>query len=194
MGKTTRPFRYDLNQIPYDYTVEVRNRFKGLDLIERLMNYGQRFVTLYSIQESRPSPRKKVRQWTWVHHELVIDREAWHASVHGVAKSWTWLRDWTEWSTDWLTDMYQAPHPGWLSGKKKKSACQAGDSGSIPGSGRSLGDGNGNPLQYSCLEKPMDRGAWWAIDHYITKRVRHNLANKQQQTFILWQNVITHII
>ena len=47
VGKTTRPFRYDLNQIPYDYTVEVRNRFKGLDLIECLMNYGWRFVTLY---------------------------------------------------------------------------------------------------------------------------------------------------
>ena len=47
VGKTTRPFRYDLNQIPYDYTVEVRNRFKGLDLIEYLMNYGQMFVTLY---------------------------------------------------------------------------------------------------------------------------------------------------
>ena len=45
--KTTRPFRYDLNQIPYDYTVEVRNRFKGLDLIECLMNYGWRFMTLY---------------------------------------------------------------------------------------------------------------------------------------------------
>ena len=44
--KTTRPFWYDLNQIPYDYTVEVRNRFKGLDLIECLMNYGWRFVTL----------------------------------------------------------------------------------------------------------------------------------------------------
>ena len=42
--KTTRPFRYDLNQIPYDYTVEVRNRFKGLDLIECLMNYGQTTV------------------------------------------------------------------------------------------------------------------------------------------------------
>ena len=40
--KTTRPFRYELNQIPYDYTVEVRNRFNGLDLIECLMNYGQR--------------------------------------------------------------------------------------------------------------------------------------------------------
>ena len=43
--KTTRPFRYDLNQIPYDYTVEARNRFKGLDLIECLKNNGQRFVT-----------------------------------------------------------------------------------------------------------------------------------------------------
>ena len=48
--KTIRPFRYDLNQIPYDYTVEVRNRFKGLDLIECLMNYGMRFVTLYRRQ------------------------------------------------------------------------------------------------------------------------------------------------
>ena len=47
VGKTSKPFRYYLNQIPYDYTVEVRNRFKGLDLIEYLMNYGQRFVTLY---------------------------------------------------------------------------------------------------------------------------------------------------
>ena len=47
VGETTRPFRYDLNRIPYDYTMEVRNRFKGLDLIEYLMNYGQRFVILY---------------------------------------------------------------------------------------------------------------------------------------------------
>ena len=59
VGKTTRPFKYDLNQIPYDYTVEVRNRFKGLNLIECLMNYGWRFVTLYRRKESRPSPRKK---------------------------------------------------------------------------------------------------------------------------------------
>ena len=59
VGKTTRPFRYDLNQIPYDYTVKVRNRFKGLDLIEYLMNYGRRFVTLYRRQGSGPSPRKR---------------------------------------------------------------------------------------------------------------------------------------
>ena len=51
LGKTTSPFKYDLKQIPYNYTVEVRNRFKGLDLIDRvLMNYGQRFMTLYRRQ------------------------------------------------------------------------------------------------------------------------------------------------
>ena len=59
VGKTTRPFRYDLNQIPYDYAVEVTNRFKGLDLIECLMNYGLRFMTLYRRQGSRPSPWKR---------------------------------------------------------------------------------------------------------------------------------------
>ena len=46
VGKTTRPFRYDLNQIPYNYTVEVANRFQGLDLIECLKNNGRMFVTL----------------------------------------------------------------------------------------------------------------------------------------------------
>ena len=56
VGKTTRPFRYDPNKIPYGYTVEVRNRFKGLDLIECLMNYGWRFMTLYTRQSSRSSP------------------------------------------------------------------------------------------------------------------------------------------
>ena len=60
VGKTTRPFRYDLNQIPYDYTVEMINRFKKIDLIDRfLMNYGRRFMTLYRRQESRQSPRKR---------------------------------------------------------------------------------------------------------------------------------------
>ena len=56
---STRPFRCDLNQISYDYKVEVRNRFKGLDLIECLMNYGQRFVTLYRRLGSRSSSRKR---------------------------------------------------------------------------------------------------------------------------------------
>ena len=59
----------------------------------------------------------------------------------------------------------------------KKSACNAGDPGSIPGSGRSLGEGNGNPLQYSCLENPMDRGAWQATVRRVA-RVRYDLATK----------------
>ena len=71
-GKTTRPFKYDLNQIPYDYTVEVRNRFKGLDLIECLMNYGWRFMTLYRRQGSRPFPWKRnAKKTKWLSKEAL---------------------------------------------------------------------------------------------------------------------------
>ena len=59
VGKTSRPFRYDLRQIPYDFTVEVKNRFKGLHLIECLKNCRQRFVTLYRRQGPKPSQRKR---------------------------------------------------------------------------------------------------------------------------------------
>ena len=58
-------------------------------------------------------------------------------------------------------------HPG--GSDSKESACNVGQLGSIPGSRRSLGEGNGNPLQYSCLENPMDRGAWRATVHGVTK-------------------------
>ena len=51
----------------------------------------------------------------------------------------------------------------------KESACNAGGLSSIPGSGRSPREGNGNPLQYSCLENSMDRGTWWATAHGVTK-------------------------
>ena len=60
--------------------------------------------------------------------------------------------------------------PGWFSGKE--SACNAGDArdaGSIPGSERSSGGGNGNPLQYSCQENPMDRATWWATVHGVVE-------------------------
>ena len=59
----------------------------------------------------------------------------------------------------------------------KESACNVGDLGLIPGLGRSPGEGNGNPLQYFCLENPMDRGAWKATTMGVT-RVRHDLATK----------------
>ena len=57
--------------------------------------------------------------------------------------------------------------PGGLDGKE--SACSVGDLGSIPGSGRSPGEGNGNPLQYPCLENSMDGGAWQATVHGVTE-------------------------
>ena len=57
------------------------------------------------------------------------------------------------------------------------TTCSAGDLGSIPGPGRCPGEGNGNPLQYSCLENPMDRGAWWATVRGVA-RVGHDLVTK----------------
>ena len=60
--------------------------------------------------------------------------------------------------------------PQWPSGKRTHlNAGATGDPGSIPGLGRSPGEGYGNPLQYSCLENPMDRGVWWATVHRVTK-------------------------
>ena len=58
--------------------------------------------------------------------------------------------------------------PRWHSGKD--SSCSAGDVSSIPGLGRSPGEGNGNTLQYSCLENPVDKEAWWATVHEVTKK------------------------
>ena len=66
-----------------------------------------------------------------------------------------------------ISIMHKLVFPG--GSEVKASACNAGDLGSIPGSGRSPGEGNGNPLQYSCLENPMDRGAWWATVHGVIK-------------------------
>ena len=63
--------------------------------------------------------------------------------------------------------IYDLNFPG--GSEDKASACNAGDPGSIPGLRRSPGEGNGNPLQYSCLENPMDRGAWWATVQGVTK-------------------------
>ena len=66
----------------------------------------------------------------------------------------------------------------------KESACNAGDLGSIPGSGRSPGEGTGNPPQYSCLENPMDRGAWWALVHGVTKSWTQRVSNFTLTFFI----------
>ena len=68
--------------------------------------------------------------------------------------------------TDTKPSLYRG-FPGGSDGKE--STCNVGDLGSVPGSGRSLGEGNGNTLQSSCLKNPMDRGAWWATVHGVTK-------------------------
>ena len=70
--------------------------------------------------------------------------------------------------------------PGGTSNKEPLANSEIRDMGSIPGLGRSPGEGNGNPLQYSCLENPMDRGAWQAIVHGVV-RVRYDLVTKPPQ-------------
>ena len=72
VSKTTRPFRYDLNQIPYNYIVELTNKFKRLDVIECLKIYGWRFVALYRKQWSRPSiNKKKCKKAKWFPEEVL---------------------------------------------------------------------------------------------------------------------------
>ena len=72
----------------------------------------------------------------------------------------------------------------------KVSACNAGDLGLIPGLGKSLGEGDGNPLQYSCLENPMDGGAWWATVHGVAKSwtrlsdFTHSLSHPLPRSFV----------
>ena len=89
----------------------------------------------------------------------------------------------------WLYIVNYSPSWGFLhSSVSKASVGNAGDLGSIPGSGRSPGEGNGNPLQYSCLENPMDRGAWRATVHWVTK-VGHYLVTKPPPPFsqsVVW--------
>ena len=103
--------------------------------------------------------------------ENPMGRGAWWAAVHGVSQSRTQLKRLSSSSCSRREKGF--PH----SSVGKSPACNAGDLGSIPDSGRSLGEGNGNPLQYSCLENPMDKGAWQAIVYGIA-RVGHNLATK----------------
>ena len=71
-----------------------------------------------------------------------------------------------------ITRVLQGGFPGGSDGKA--SACNVEDQGSIPGLGRSPGEGNGNSLQYSCLENSMDGGAWWATHSMALQRVRHD--------------------
>ena len=94
--------------------------------------------------------------------EMVKDRETWSAAVYGVTNSRTWLSNWT------TTTNSNMGFPGDQCGKE--SSCTVRDASLVPGSRRSPGEGNGNPLQYSCLGNPMDRGAWQATVHGVAKK------------------------
>ena len=85
--------------------------------------------------------------------EFVMDREAWHATIHGVAKSWTWLSNWT----DWLR------LPWWFRWNRICLKCRRPMFD--PWMGRCPGEGNGYSLQFCSLENSIDRGAWWAMGH-----------------------------
>ena len=93
--------------------------------------------------------------------ELVMDMEAWRAAVHGVAKSRTQLSYWTE--------LNRASSVVLVIKNLSTNAGGIRDLGSIPGSGKSPGGGHGNPLQYSYLENPMDRGTWQPTVHRVAK-------------------------
>ena len=119
--------------------------------------------------------------------ENLMDRGAWQATVHGVARSQTWLKQLNtayrcpqqnSGSLTWFL-LFLPPYKaswyfrmdicllGGLDGKE--SACSAGDLGLIPGSERSPGEGNSNPLQYSCQNNPVNKGAWWVTVHRVVK-------------------------
>ena len=91
-------------------------------------------------------------------------------AVHGVAMSQARRHASLTWLNESSRKYIPPPDVGFPAGSDSKvSACSEGDLGSVPGSGRSPGEGNGNPLQYSCLENPMDRGAWWATVPRVTE-------------------------
>ena len=119
--KNTRSVRYDLNQIPYEFTVEVMNRFKRLEFVKNVPEELWMKVHTVQVAANKTNPkRKKSKKAKWLSEEAL--------QIAGI--------------------------PG--GSEVKASACNAGDPGSIPELGRSPGEGNGNPLQYSCLENPME--------------------------------------
>ena len=85
----------------------------------------------------------------------------------------------SSWSIQNRLVLFEVCIPRWCS--DEEAACNAGDTGLIPGSGRSPGEGNGNPLQYSCLGNPMDREAWWVIVHGVAEEL--DTVTKEQTTF-----------
>ena len=158
-----------LKEINPEYSLE------GLMLKLKLQYFGhlmwranslEKTPLLGKIEGRRRKGRQRMRwldgitdSWTWV---WVSSGSWWWTGKPGMLQSMGWQRvrhNWANWTTTAL--------PGGSDGKE--STFSAGDLGLIPRSGRSPREGNGYPLQYSCPENPMDRGAWWATVHGVPK-------------------------
>ena len=129
--------------------------------------------------------------------EFVMDREAWYAAVHGIAKSWTQLSDWTELEINSLFQLCVFHLTRDFPGGSDGGSCSAGDLGSIPVLGRSPGEGNDSPLQYSCLGNPMDRGTWRARVHTVaelntTEWLTHTHSTKSLISALSVQKTVLH--
>ena len=123
-----------------------------------------------------PSPMHESEKWKWSHS--VVSDSLW---PHGLQPT-RLLSPWDFPGKSTGVGCHCLLHPG--GSAVKNLPANAGDAGSIPGSGRSYGEGNGNPFQYSCMENPMDRGEPGRLQSLGSQTARHNLVTKQQLLFI----------
>ena len=121
---------------------------------QSLLKTTQNKISIQKIQGKSASEEQK-------HEKIILNLEIRHNGVHGLSVLFGALLNQTS------QGLFISELSWWVSGKEP--ACNAGDMALIPGSGRSSREGNGNPLQCSCLENPMGRGAWWAAVHGVAK-------------------------
>ena len=138
--------------------------WSGVPLLSPKSDYIDQHWCVHSIDEETVS--ESVLFCSVNHSQKVMEPVFKVHTVPHWLPNLSWAREWVKMRVE-CGDGCQ-PHR--LCGSdSKESVCNAKDAGSIPGLGRSCGGGHGNPLQYSCLENPMDRGAWWAAVHGVTQ-------------------------